>query len=180
MIQHSVIESVKSQIIQVIGDRIPLTKRGGSWIGLCPFHPDQKPSFSVSEQKNIWRCWSEGIGGDVISFIQKFHGVDFNGALKILGISGSGQKSISSQSEAVSKYDDIRRRREAALTEWRKEFDELCLLSRCYKRMMANTPPLEHEAWWYMEELIVEQRLDEMEDKRREIVARYSGGSDER
>ncbi len=71
-------------IVDVIGRHVALTRKGKDYVGLCPFHPDHKPSLSVSPSKRIFKCWSCGVGGDVIRFVQHRERVDFRGALEIL------------------------------------------------------------------------------------------------
>ncbi len=71
-------------IVQVIGERVALTRKGKDYVGLCPFHPDHHPSFSVSPSKRIFRCWSCAAGGDVISFVERIERVPFREALAIL------------------------------------------------------------------------------------------------
>jgi DNA primase len=71
-------------IVDVIGERVALTRKGKDYIGLCPFHPDHRPSMSVSPSKRIFKCWSCGAGGDVIRFVERIQRVDFREALTIL------------------------------------------------------------------------------------------------
>ncbi len=63
---------------------MPLKKSGRNWIGLCPFHPDKDPSFSVSEEKQIFHCFGCGEGGDVFKFLMKMQGMSFVEAVKAL------------------------------------------------------------------------------------------------
>ncbi|RLA62053.1 MAG: DNA primase [Epsilonproteobacteria bacterium] len=71
-------------ISQVIGSYIKLTVRGNHIQGLCPFHPDTKPSLIVNDQKKLFMCFACQTGGDAITFVQKFKGVGFVDALKEL------------------------------------------------------------------------------------------------
>ncbi|MBU0637425.1 MAG: DNA primase [Planctomycetes bacterium] len=80
--KDKVLESI--DIVEVIGERVVLTRRGKEFIGLCPFHPDHKPSMSVNPTKQIFKCWSCGAGGDVIKFVQLRERVDFREALSVL------------------------------------------------------------------------------------------------
>jgi DNA primase len=75
----------KPSIIHVIGKRIDLRKAGKEYIGLCPFHADKTPSFSVSEEKGLFHCFGCGESGDVFDFIMKLDGVSFVEAVKSLG-----------------------------------------------------------------------------------------------
>jgi DNA primase len=58
--------------------------RGGRWMGLCPLHHDQKPSFLVDPRKNLFYCYGCGRGGDVIRFAELYHQVKFSQALALL------------------------------------------------------------------------------------------------
>jgi len=71
-------------IVDVIGERVHLERRGKDFVGLCPFHPDHKPSLSVSQSKQIFKCWSCGAGGDVIRFVQLIERTSFGEALASL------------------------------------------------------------------------------------------------
>ncbi|MEM1329525.1 MAG: DNA primase [Planctomycetota bacterium] len=73
-----------SDIAQVIGEHLTLHAKGREYIGLCPFHDDHKPSMYVVPSKQIFHCFSCGAGGDVFTFVQKYHGMEFPEALKLL------------------------------------------------------------------------------------------------
>ena len=64
---------------EVIGRTIRLCKSGREHVGLCPFHDDRNPSFTVSDE-GLWFCYACGIGGDLITFLEKAEGLDFRGA----------------------------------------------------------------------------------------------------
>lgn len=74
----------RSDIVEIISLYSRLKRSGKSWTGLCPFHPDKKPSFSVSPVTQTYRCWSCGESGDVYTFIEKKENLDFLGALEFL------------------------------------------------------------------------------------------------
>ncbi len=70
-------------IVDVIAESVILKKSGRNYFGLCPFHSEKTPSFSVSPQKQIFHCFGCGAGGNVFSFIMKQHGVSFPEAVKM-------------------------------------------------------------------------------------------------
>ena len=72
------------EIIQQSG--VWIQKHGKDYFGLCPFHSEKTASFSVSPAKQIFHCFGCGTGGDVISFVQEYHNLDFPAALQFLGI----------------------------------------------------------------------------------------------
>ncbi len=80
------IEEIKSKLAieQIIGDYIPLKQAGMNWKGLCPFHQEKTPSFMVSQDKQIWHCFGCNEGGDVITFVQKYEGMEFREAAELL------------------------------------------------------------------------------------------------
>lgn len=71
-------------IREVIEGYVPLKKSGQNWTGLCPFHADTDPSFSVNEAKQIFYCFGCGQGGNAISFLTKFKGIKFIEAVQEL------------------------------------------------------------------------------------------------
>lgn len=82
-ITKEVIDDIKTHndIVDVISSYISLNEKNKA---LCPFHDDHSPSFSVHQDKQIYKCFSCGESGNVITFVQKYNGVSFNEALKIL------------------------------------------------------------------------------------------------
>lgn len=81
-----VIEEVreKSDIVSIISEYTTLTKKGSSYTGLCPFHNEKSPSFSVSEEKQLYYCFGCGAGGNVITFVMQKENMTFVEALKYL------------------------------------------------------------------------------------------------
>ena len=69
-------------IVDVISSYLPLTKKGKNYFGVCPFHDDHSPSMSVSEEKQIYTCFSCGASGNVFKFIQDYDSVPFLEAVK--------------------------------------------------------------------------------------------------
>jgi DNA primase len=82
----SQIEEVKSKvdIVSIIGEHVKLTKSGSNFRGLCPFHQEKSPSFMVSSELQIYKCFGCGEGGDVFTFLEKYEGMDFSEALRFL------------------------------------------------------------------------------------------------
>ena len=84
MLTDEQINNIRSSvnIVDIISDYIPLTKRGKNYFGICPFHPDGDPSFCVSEQKQIYTCFSCKASGNVIHFVMNYENISFKEALK--------------------------------------------------------------------------------------------------
>jgi len=74
----------RADIVQVIGEHVTLKRSGVRYIGLCPFHPEKTPSFSVHAGQQFYHCFGCKESGDVFSFMMKYHNLDFPGALKAL------------------------------------------------------------------------------------------------
>ena len=71
-------------IVDIIGSYLPLVAKGTNFFGVCPFHDDHSPSMSVSRQKQIYRCFSCGAGGNVFSFVMGYENMNFLDAVKFL------------------------------------------------------------------------------------------------
>lgn len=86
IVDDEVLEKIRSQvdIVDLISDYMPLKKSGSNYMGLCPFHNEKTPSFSVSPTKGIFKCFGCGAGGDHISFIMKKENLSFREAVKFL------------------------------------------------------------------------------------------------
>jgi DNA primase len=101
-----------SDIVAIIGEYVDLKKSGNSYKGLCPFHNEKTPSFTVDEKKQLFHCFGCGAGGDVVSFIMQKEGLDYVSAMKFLA-DKSGIKlddNISpKQNEKLNRYYDINR-----------------------------------------------------------------------
>lgn len=73
-----------ANIIDIISERVVLKKAGKDHVGLCPFHSEKTPSFTVSDVKQIYHCFGCGAGGDVFSFLMKYDGIGFSEAVQLL------------------------------------------------------------------------------------------------
>ena len=79
-------DEVKSKvdIVEVISSYVPLKKAGRNFAGLCPFHSEKTPSFMVSAERQVFKCFGCGEGGDVFTFLQKIEGWEFRDTLEEL------------------------------------------------------------------------------------------------
>ena len=87
MLPREVIEEIRERtdIADVVSQVVTLRRKGSSLMGLCPFHQEKSPSFSVVQAKGIYHCFGCGEGGDVFAFVQKTRGLSFFEAVKELG-----------------------------------------------------------------------------------------------
>ncbi|MBR0092001.1 MAG: DNA primase [Lachnospiraceae bacterium] len=82
----SIIEDVRAanDIVDVVSQTVQLTKRGSNYFGLCPFHNEKTPSFSVSPVKQMYYCFGCGAGGNVFTYVQKYDNLTWTEAVKQL------------------------------------------------------------------------------------------------
>lgn len=78
-IPDDLVEEIRSRndIVDIVSSRIKLQKKGSSYFGLCPFHNEKSPSFSVSPNKQMFYCFGCGEGGNVFSFLMKYDNLTF-------------------------------------------------------------------------------------------------------
>jgi DNA primase len=74
----------KLSVVDVVGESVQLKKAGTTYKGLCPFHGEKTPSFTVTPARDSWKCFGCGEGGDIFSFVMKRDGLSFPEALKVL------------------------------------------------------------------------------------------------
>ena len=86
-IPEHIIETIResSDIYDIVSEYVALKKRGRNFFGLCPFHDEKTPSFSINMDKQIYKCFGCGKGGGTINFIMDLERLDFIDALKFLG-----------------------------------------------------------------------------------------------
>ncbi|MBP5183565.1 MAG: DNA primase [Lachnospiraceae bacterium] len=115
----SVIEEVLSRndIVDVIGERMHLTKKGANYMGLCPFHGEKTASMSVNQSRQIFKCFGCGVGGNVIKFVEKYDNISWVEALQQLAARGGVELPQNTYSPAEEK----RRREREQLYEINKD-----------------------------------------------------------
>ncbi|MFR2891369.1 DNA primase [Peptoniphilus grossensis] len=86
VINDNVLDEIRDRadIVDLIGEYVDLKRSGSNYMGLCPFHSEKTPSFSVSPSKSIFKCFGCGVGGDVITFIMKRENLNFPEAVEFL------------------------------------------------------------------------------------------------
>lgn len=130
-IPEEVIDEVRasSDIINVVSDYVRLRKQGNNYVGLCPFHNEKTPSFMVSADKQIFRCFGCGEGGNVISFIMKWEKISFPEAVRFL----ANRAGIT-----ISEEDDPEKN--ARLKELNEAYEINELVKDFYQYILANHP----------------------------------------
>ena len=76
--------SNRADIVEVISEFVRLKKTGRNFVGLCPFHAEKAPSFTVTPDKQMFYCFGCGVGGDVFKFVQLYEKLEFVDALRVL------------------------------------------------------------------------------------------------
>ncbi len=86
MIPREKIEEVRERvsIVEVVSGYVPLTKRGQNHVGLCPFHSEKTPSFTVNEDKKLFHCFGCQASGNVVTFLMRHEGMEFPEAIRTL------------------------------------------------------------------------------------------------
>ncbi|OZC02584.1 DNA primase [Rubricoccus marinus] len=112
-ISDSTIDEVRhaSDIVDVISDRVKLKKQGRRFVGLCPFHNEKSPSFSVDPNEGLYYCFGCRRGGDTFKFVQEMEGVGFLDAVRLL----ADRAGIEIAEEGASPEDDHKASLHAAL-----------------------------------------------------------------
>jgi hypothetical protein len=149
-----IITEIKSKIdiLAVVEEsNLQLRKRGRSYMGLCPFHTEKSPSFSVNPQKNIYKCFGCGVGGDQIKLYAQLHGMENKHAIALLarriGILGKQKLSNVQQIEISKRFEDKQLEKKFYI-EIKRLFFSLCdirdlLVAR--GRMSADIDQLEQD-----------------------------------
>ena len=110
-IPQNIIDQINetADIVDIVSQRVDLQKRGKDYFGLCPFHSEKTPSFSVAPDKGIFHCFGCGKGGNSINFLMEYEKIDFMDAVmelaNQLGINISIHKSDGSEDFFSSLYD---------------------------------------------------------------------------
>lgn len=114
-------------IVDVVGDFVSLKRRGSSYLGLCPFHNDRTPSFSVSRTRGIFKCFSCGKAGSSVSFLMDLEGMTYVEALKWLGkkygIEVQEREQTSAEKEAEAERESLYAANDFALKHFRSTLE---------------------------------------------------------
>ena len=90
-IPEELIDDVRNSvnIVNVIGQYVSLEKKGKDYIGLCPFHQEKTPSFTVNEEKQFFKCFGCGRGGNVFKFIMEKENLNFPESVRAVARTGN-------------------------------------------------------------------------------------------
>lgn len=117
---HRLVE--RADLAEIVGAHVKLQRRGDNYFGLCPFHNEKTPSFSVNANKGFYHCFGCGAHGNAISFLSHYNGGDFIAAVEALaGILGVA---VPRDGRQYEKEDDFRGVLRQALDYWRRQLRE--------------------------------------------------------
>jgi DNA primase len=102
-----------ADIVEIVSAHTDLRRQGARWVGLCPFHEERTPSFSVDPQEKLYHCFGCGVGGDVFSFVEEKEGIDFPDAVELL----AERYAVELQREREDPKAEAARRRKERLRE---------------------------------------------------------------
>ncbi|MDN4607043.1 DNA primase [Sporosarcina highlanderae] len=142
-IPEETIEEIRSKtdIVDLIGEYVQLTKRGKNWFGLCPFHGESTPSFSVAEDKQLFHCFGCGASGNAITFVMDIENSPFTEA-------------VSKLAERVGVELEISvgdRSRYGKTSDFQHMIDAHALAANFYSHLLLNTVEGE-KALYYLEQ----------------------------
>ncbi|WP_100331596.1 DNA primase [Bacillus xiapuensis] len=131
-IPEETIQQIKQSldIAEVIGDYVQLKKQGRNYFGLCPFHGEKSPSFSVSPEKQIYHCFGCGAGGNIFSFITEIENISFQEAVGRLAERAGIQLDVPIPGESANR---------TASREEDRMLEAHELLTKFYHHLLVNT-----------------------------------------
>ncbi|MFF2447586.1 DNA primase [Neobacillus sp. NPDC058068] len=141
-------------IVEIISDYVQLKKQGRNYFGLCPFHGESTPSFSVSPDKQIFHCFGCGAGGNVFSFLMELEGISFQEAaiklaakvnvdLEINLSAAHGEKKVSKEFQAMHDAHE--------------------LLRKFYHHLLVNTKEGQHALEYLLERGFTRESIDKFQ-----------------
>ncbi|MDK2964445.1 MULTISPECIES: DNA primase [Lacrimispora] len=108
---------VRNDIVDIVSGYVKLQKKGSNYFGLCPFHNEKSPSFSVSPAKQMYYCFGCGAGGNVITFVMEYENYSFSEAFKMLADRAGVKLPVEEYSKEAREQEDLK----AALLEINKQ-----------------------------------------------------------
>ncbi|MCF3941792.1 DNA primase [Oceanobacillus alkalisoli] len=150
-IPEEVIEEVRkaNNIVDVVGEYVQLKKQGRNYFGLCPFHGENTPSFSVTQEKQIFHCFGCGKGGNVVTFLMEMESFSFFEAMETLA-SRSGITLPTTGNEKRSSYSEENQRILEA-SEW---------LTKLYNHLLRYTKDGKEGYNYFQDRSILDETID--------------------
>ncbi|GAH69598.1 unnamed protein product, partial [marine sediment metagenome] len=117
---HTIVSRVQqaNDIVDVISEHVSLKKKGREMVGLCPFHDDHRPSLNVNVNKQIFKCFACGAGGDVLKFVQMRENLTFPQAIQRLAQRAGIKLKPPTTTKTKSRQDEADPNQLAKLNAW--------------------------------------------------------------
>lgn len=165
-----VIQQIKLYInlVSTIEEHVQLSKAGKNLRGRCPFHSEDTPSFFVSPQKGIWRCFGCGKGGDVINFVAEINRFSNSQAIRVLsnrlGINNTGRyrKQIEELAKQRALNVENQQKFKEAMQKLEYELEKIIQFNRWLVSNIKTEADLEHYAFAYDEIAYLEHLQEEL------------------
>ncbi|WP_042458503.1 DNA primase [Neobacillus dielmonensis] len=141
-------------IVEIIGDYVQLKKQGRNYFGLCPFHGENSPSFSVSPDKQIFHCFGCGAGGNVFSFLMDIEGISFQEAAVKLAAKVNIDLDLNLSSVHTERK---------ASKEIQAMLDAHELLRKFYHHLLVNTKEGQHALEYLLERGFTHESIDKFQ-----------------
>lgn len=141
-------------IVEVISDYVPLKKQGRNYFGLCPFHGENTPSFSVSADKQIFHCFGCGAGGNVFSFLMELEGISFQEAA--VRLAEKANIDLQVNFSAIGKEKKVSK-------ELQPLYDAHELLCKFYHHLLVNTKEGQHALEYLLERGFTRESIDKFQ-----------------
>jgi len=136
-------------LVELVGDYLPLRREGAQFKALCPWHPDRRPSLTVNPARQSWKCWVCDIGGDIFSFVQRMERLEFPEAVRFLaeraGIALEPVRTGEGASSPASDKQDL--------------FQAMAWAEREYHEFLLRAPAAEAERRYLQERGVTEESL---------------------
>lgn len=141
-------------IVEVIGDYVQLKKQGRNYFGLCPFHGEKTPSFSVSPDKQIFHCFGCGAGGNVFSFLMELEAISFHDAA--IRLAEKAQIELHINHNELTKEKGIS-------SELQAIYDAHELLCKFYHHLLVNTKDGQHALEYLLDRGFTRDSIDKFQ-----------------
>jgi len=107
-ISQETLEEIRknADIIEIVKEYVPLTQKGKNYFGVCPFHHDHSPSMSVSKEKQLFKCFSCGMAGNVFKFVEEYENISFLEAVSRVAEKIGMSVDIGSEKKSPTKYSE--------------------------------------------------------------------------
>lgn len=141
-------------IVDLIGDYVQLKKQGRNYFGLCPFHGENTPSFSVSQDKQIFHCFGCGVGGNAFSFLMELEGLSFQEAALKLAEKGKIELELPSHTSTFTS---------SIPKETQQMLEVHELLRKFYHHLLVNTKDGQHALEYLLNRGFTTQSIEKFE-----------------